>query len=85
MQVVYYSDCKWEDVGEGLIFHFVDSDGTQLAEVALLDADAKFWKYSVTLPPRFHYNGAAPAGIVLTQTAAKKVAELILLNTIVSR
>jgi hypothetical protein len=71
--------------GEGLIFNYADSDGTQLAEVALLDADAKLWKFAVNLPPRFCYNGQPPVGIVLTQSAAKKVAEMILLNTIVSR
>jgi hypothetical protein len=85
MKVCYYNECKWVDTGDGLIFQFVDGDGEPLAEVALRDADAKLWKFEVILPERFQWNGSNAAGLVLSQSAAKKVCELILVNSIVSK
>lgn len=85
MQVRYYDECKWQDVGDGLIHQFVDADGQPLAEIALKDADAKLWKWQVELPTRYRLDGATPGGIVVTDTAARKVCEIVLLSTIVTR
>lgn len=85
MQVRYYDECKWQDVGDGLIHQFVDADGQPLAEVALKDADSKLWKWRVMLPARYRADGTTPGGIVVTDAAARKVCELVLLSTIVTR
>jgi len=85
MQVTYYDECKWVDVGEGLNFDFVNADGTALAKVALRDGNSKLWSFEVFLPQRFQINGTHPAGIVYSQAAARRVAETILLNSIVTK
>lgn len=85
MQVRYYDECRWEDVGDGLIYHFVDSEGEPLAEIALKDKDAKLWKWVVMLPERYRLDGQVPGGIVVTDAAARKVAEIVLLSTIINR
>ena len=85
MQVWYFNECKWVDVGYETIYQFVDPDGETLAEVALKDSDAKLWKFEVMLPERYRLNGVNPGGIVATQAAARKVAELILMSTIMTR
>jgi hypothetical protein len=63
----------------------MNAEGEALAEVTLQNADAKRWKFLVRLPERFQYNGTNPAGLVLSQSAAKKIAELILVNSYVSK
>lgn len=85
MEVLYYDECKWQDVGDGLIYHFVDADGDCLAEIALKDPDAQLWKFEVMLPDRHRVNNVNPAGLVFAQTGARRVVEIILLNSIVTR
>lgn len=85
MEVLYYDECKWQDMGEGLIFHFVDIDGNCLAEIALKDSESQLWKFEVMLPDRHRVNEINPAGLVFAQTGARRVVEMILLNTIVTR
>lgn len=83
MHVRYFDECKWNDSVDGLIFEFVDEAGEKLAEVALRDADAKLWKFEVFVPEKYQIDGSHPVGVVYTCAAAKRVAEVILLNTIV--
>ena len=85
MQVRYYDECRWVDIGDGLMWQFVDEEAEPLAEVALKDGEAQLWKFQVNVPERYQWNGTKPAGIVCSQAAAKKVAEMILMNTIVRR
>ena len=85
MQVRYYDECKWQDVGDGLIHQFVDADGQPLAEIALKDGDGKLWKWRVMLPSRYRAEGTTPGGIAVTDAAARKVCEIVLLSTIVTR
>jgi hypothetical protein len=85
MAVVYMSECRWEDVSDGMVFHFIESDGTVLAEVALMDSESNLWKFQVNLPPRNLVDGLVPAAIVATQPAARRIAEAILLATIATR
>ena len=85
MQVCYHDECKWEDVSHGMIYHYVDADGKTLAEVALKDGDAKLWKFEVMLPAKYRTDGRNPAAVVYSQLAAKRIAEMILLNTIVTK
>ena len=85
MQVRYFDECQWKDVGDGLIYHFVDDAGDVLAEIALRDGDAKLWKFEINVPERYRWHSANPAGVVYTMPAARKIAELILLSTIVTK
>jgi hypothetical protein len=85
MAVVYMSECRWEDISDGMVFQFVESDGNVLAEVALMDSESNLWKFQVNLPERNRVDGVAPAAIVATQPAARKIAEAILLATIATR
>jgi hypothetical protein len=85
MQVLYYDECKWVDTGEGFSFDYVDADGQVLAQVALRDGDSKLWLFQVMLPQRFQLEGHHLGGVVFSQLGAKKVAETILLNTIVTK
>ncbi|HZL37977.1 MAG TPA: hypothetical protein VFC78_21855 [Tepidisphaeraceae bacterium] len=85
MNVRYFDECKWNDVADGLIFEFVDDSGQKLAEVALRNAESKLWKFEVFVPEQYQLDGTHPAGAVYTCAAAKRVAETILLNTIVVR
>ena len=85
MQIRYFDECSWRDVGDGLIFHFVDGEGDTLAEIGLKDGDSKLWKFEVMLPERYQFNGTNPAGYVHGQVGARKVVEVILGNTIVSK
>ncbi|HSZ56878.1 MAG TPA: hypothetical protein VK797_14515 [Tepidisphaeraceae bacterium] len=85
MAVYYFDECKWVDVGYETIYQFIDSEGETLAEVALKDSDGQLWKFEVMLPERYRLNGVNPGGIVATQTAARRISELILLSTIVTR
>ncbi|MDB5291414.1 MAG: hypothetical protein JWL69_2655 [Phycisphaerales bacterium] len=83
--ITYYDECKWREIDDGLSFEFVDGAGQRLAEVSLRDHDAKLWKFEVFVPARYQLDGATPTGVVFTAAAAKKVAEMILLGTIVVR
>jgi hypothetical protein len=83
--VRYFNECKWVDVGDGLIYQFQDSDAVTLAEVALKNSDSQLWKVEVMLPDRNKVNGINPAAIVATQASARRIAEYILLSTIVTR
>lgn len=85
MQVRYFDECSWRDVSDGLIFHFVDAEGETLAEIGLKDGESKLWKFQVMLPDRYKVDGGSLAGLVYSQTNARKIAELILLSTIVTR
>jgi hypothetical protein len=85
MQVRYYDECKWIDTGEGISFDYVDEDGHVLAQVALRDGEAKLWTFQLKLPERYRLEGCEVGGVVFSQMGAKKVAETILLNTIVTR
>jgi len=84
-KVRYFDECKWQDDPDGMRFDFVDKAGTKLAEAALVDFEAKLWKFEAFLPEKFHLDGRNPAGVVFSAPAAKRVAETILLNTIVMR
>ena len=85
MAVVYMSDCTWQDVSDGLVYQFTESDGTVLAEVALMDSESNLWKFQVNLPERNRVQGLVPAAIVATQPAARRIAEAILLATVATR
>jgi hypothetical protein len=73
------------DAGEGIAFDYLDADGNVLAQVALRDGDAKLWTFQIALPQRFRLEGRQVGGVVFSQIGAKKVAETILLNTIVTK
>jgi hypothetical protein len=85
MAVVYMDECRWDDVSDGMIFHFIDPDDNVLAEVALMDSQSNLWKFQVNLPPRNQVDGINPAAIVATQASARRIVETILLSTIVTR
>ena len=83
--VRYFNECKWVDVNDGMMFQFQDSDGDVLAEIALMNSDGQLWKFEVMLPGRYKVNDTNPAAIVATQSAARKIAENLLLCTVVTR
>jgi len=83
--VRYFNECKWVDVNDGMMFQFVDSEGDVIAEIALMNSDGQLWKFEVMLPDRYKVNGINPAAIVATQSAARRIAETLLLCTIVTR
>jgi hypothetical protein len=85
MQVKYHDECKWVDTGEGFSYDYVDADGNVLAQVALRDGDAKLWIFRIMVPERYQLEGCRVGGVVFGQMGAKKVAETILLNTIVTK
>ena len=81
----YFDECKWHDPGEGFMQEFQDRAGEKLAEVTSIDLEAKLWKFETFLPEKYHLDGRNPAGVVYSVAAAKRVAELILVNTILLR
>jgi hypothetical protein len=83
--VRYFNECSWVDVNDGMMFQFADSDGEVLSEIVLMNSDGQLWKFEVMLPDRYKVNGTNPAAIVATQSAARRIAETILLCTIVTR
>jgi hypothetical protein len=83
--VRYFDECKWVDVGDGMIYQFQDSDGNVLAQIALMNSDGQLWKFEVMLPERNKVNNVNPAAIVSTQASARRIAETLLLSTIVTR
>ena len=85
MQVRFFDEFRWVDTGDGTVFHFQDESGESVADVAVHDPDLKLWKWEVRVPPRYQYQGVRPCGIVVGALPAKRVCELILTNTFVTR
>jgi hypothetical protein len=85
MQVRYFDEFKWVDAGEGTVFHFQDETGESVADVAIHDPDLKLWKWEVRVPQRYQFMGVKPCGLVVGVLAAKRVCELILSSTFITR
>ena len=85
MKIRYFDEYKWADEADGTIWLFRDDSDEHVAEVALHDPDTKMWRFTVHVPERYCFNGAPPAGLVHSAAAAKKVCELILSYTILTR
>ena len=85
MQVRYYDEFKWVDTAEGLAFKFQDDDGESVADISIHDPDLKLWKWIVHVPARYRYHQVEPCGVVVGHVAAKRVCEIILCNTFVTR
>jgi hypothetical protein len=85
MNVRYFDEFKWADESDGTAWFFRDESGEHVAEVVLNDPDSKMWRFLVNVPPRYRFNGSQPAGLVHSAAAAKKVCELILSYTILTR
>ena len=85
MQIRYFDEFKWVDAGEGTIFQFVDSSGESIADVAIQDPDLKLWKWECHVPRRYQYQGVKPCGLVVGAVPAKRVCELILSSTFITR
>ena len=84
-QVRYLDEFKWVDSGDGTIFQFQDDSGDSVADVAIHDTDLKLWKWEVHVPDRYRFQGVQPCGLVVGVIPAKRVCELILTNTFISR
>ena len=85
MKIRYFDEFKWVEDFDGAFWGFRDDAGESVAEVALQDPDGKMWRFMVNVPERYCFNGAPPAGLVHSAAAAKKVCELILSYTILTR
>jgi hypothetical protein len=85
MQVRYFDEFKWIDLGDGLAFQFQDESGESVADVAIQDPDLKLWKWEVRVPERYQYRGVQPCGLVVGALPAKRVCELILVNTFIPK
>jgi len=85
MQVRYFDEFKWVEAGNGTIFHFQDESGESVADVAVHDPDLKLWKWEVRVPARYQYQGVRPCGVGVGALPARRVCELILTNTFVTR
>ena len=85
MQVRYLDEFKWVDAGDGTIFQFVDESGESVADVAIHDVDLKLWKWEVHVPERYRFRGVHPCGLVVGAIPAKRVCELILVNTFITK
>ena len=85
MQVRYFDEYKWVDSGDGTIFQFVDESGESVADVAIHDLDLKLWKWEVHVPTRYQFRGVQPCGLVVGAVPAKRVCELILSSTFITR
>lgn len=85
MQVRFFDEFKWVDAGDGSIFHFVDETGESVADVAIHDPDLKLWKWEVHVPTRYQFKGVQPCGLIVGPMPAKRVCELILINTFITR
>ena len=85
MHVRYFDEFKWAEDPITLAWVFRDDSGESVAEVALHNAESKMWRFVVNVPERYCFNGAQPAGLVHSAAAAKKVCELILSYTILTR
>ena len=85
MQVRYFDEFKWVDAGEGTIFQFQDESGESVADVAIHDPDLKLWKWEVRVPQRYQYRDVQPCGLIVGALPAKRVCELILCNTFITK
>ena len=85
MNVRFFDDFKWAEDLDGALWLFRDESGEHVAEVALHNVDSKMWRFTVNVPDRYRMNGVEPAGVVHSAAAAKKVCELILSYTILTR
>ena len=85
MNVRYFDEFKWAEDFGGSLWLFADAAGEQLAEVALHDAESKMWRFTVNVPDRYRLDGVQPAGLVHSAAAAKKVCELVLSYTVLTR
>ena len=85
MQVRYFDEFKWVDTGEGTAFQFQDDSGESYADVAIHDPDLKLWKWEVRVPPRYQFKDVQPCGLVVGVLPAKRVCELILCNTFITK
>jgi hypothetical protein len=86
MQVRYFDEFKWVDHGgDGTVFQFQDESGESVADVAVHEPDLRLWKWEVHVPQRYQFKGVQPCGVVVGVLSAKRVCELILSNTFVTR
>ena len=85
MQVRYFDEFKWVEDPVTLEWLFRDDSGESVAEVALHNAESKMWRFVVSVPERYRLDGAMPGGLVHSAAAAKKVCELVLSYTILTR
>ena len=85
MQVRFFDEFKWVDAGDGTIFQFQDESGESVADVAVHDPDLKLWKWEVRLPARYRFKDVQPCGLIVGVLPAKRVCELILTNTFITR
>ena len=85
MQVRYFDEFKWVDAGHGTIFQFQDETGESVADVAVHDPDLKLWKWEVRVPARYQYRDVQPCGLIVGALPAKRVCELILCNTFITK
>jgi hypothetical protein len=85
MQVRYYDEFKWVDAGDGTIFQFQDESGESFADVAIHDTELKLWKWEVRVPPRYQFRDVQPCGLIVGAVPAKRVCELILINTFITK
>ena len=85
MHVRYFDEFKWAEENDGAAWYFRDETGEHVAEVVLYNADSKMWRFLVNVPERYRFDGSPPAGLVHNAAAAKKVCELILSYTILTR
>jgi hypothetical protein len=85
MQVRYFDEFKWVDAAGGTIFQLQDESGESVADVAIHDPDLRLWKWEVHVPVRYQFNGVPPCGLVVGPIPAKRLCELILCNTFVTR
>lgn len=85
MQVRYYDEFKWVDAGEGTVFQFQDESGESVADVAIHDPDMKLWRWEVRVPQRYQFRNVQPCGLIVGALPAKRVCELILINTFITK
>lgn len=81
----FIDEFQWHTVGGGSAYEFVDDKDNKVAEVTLADFESKLWKFEVIVPEKYQVDGNNPVGIVYSAAAAKKVAETILVHTILQR
>ena len=80
------SEYRWEDVGGGLAWEFVDDTGERLAEVSR--GANGLWRWLVLVPERYRTGTVDdpplmyPEGYVRRESGAKHVCEVILRHTI---
>jgi hypothetical protein len=45
----------------------------------------KLWKWEVRVPPRYQFRDVQPCGLIVGAVPAKRVCELILINTFITK